>query len=128
VAGARPAVPQRARHADERAHLDRHFKAALVAAGVRLRDTGKRTKKGEPVYTSDLKFHHLRHTALSWLGDAGASDMVLEAIAGHADKNVTDRYVHVSIEAMREAVVRMEREKLLPAAPGAGAQRTSEVG
>jgi len=93
-------------------NLDRHFKAACVAAQIRLRDTGKRTKKDAPIYTSDLKFHHLRHTCLSWLGDTGANDMVIKAIAGHADEDVTDRYVHVGIEAMREAVERLEQAKL----------------
>lgn len=93
-------------------NLDRHFKAACVKATIRLRDTGKKTKQDEPIYTSDLKFHHLRHTCLSWLGDAGASDKILKAIAGHADSDVTDRYVHVGLEAMREVIERMEAAKL----------------
>ena len=66
-------------------NLDRQFKTACVKAQIRLRDTGKRTKKDAPVFTSTLKFHHLRHTCLSWLGDTGANDMVIKAIAGHAD-------------------------------------------
>ena len=89
-------------------NLDRHFKNACVKAKVRLRDTGKRTKKDKPIYAADLKFHHLRHTCLSWLGDVGASDMVIKAVAGHADKDVTDRYVHVALTAMREMVERVE--------------------
>jgi integrase len=93
-------------------NLDRHFKASCVKAKIRLRDTGKKTKNDEPIYTSDLKFHHLRHTCLSWLGDAGASDKILKAIAGHADSDVTDRYVHVSLAAMREVIERMEAAKL----------------
>ena len=93
-------------------NLDRHFKASCVRAKIRLRDTGKKTKSDEPIYTSDLKFHHLRHTCLSWLGDAGASDKILKAIAGHADTDVTDRYVHVSLAAMREVIERMEAAKL----------------
>jgi len=91
-------------------NLDRHFKGACVRAKIRLRDTGQKRADGTPIYTSDLKFHHLRHTCLSWLGDAGASDKIIKAIAGHADENVTDRYVHVSLEAMREVVERIEAE------------------
>ncbi len=94
-------------------NLDRHFKAACVQAQIRRRDTGKQNKKGAPIYKSDLKFHHLRHTCLSWLGDTSASDMVIKAIAGHADKDVTDRYVHVSLSAMREAIERLELAKIL---------------
>ncbi len=85
-----------------------------MKAKIRLRDTGKKRKDGTPIYTSILKFHHLRHTCLSWLGDTGANDMVIKAIAGHADADVTDRYVHVALTAMREAVEWMERTKLQP--------------
>lgn len=95
-------------------NLDRHFKAACIRGKIRLADTGKRTRKDLPIYRSDLKFHHLRHTCLSWLGDTSASDMVIKAIAGHADKDVTDRYVHVSLSAMREAIERLELAKILP--------------
>jgi integrase len=90
-------------------NLDRHFKAACVKAQIRLRDTGRRTKKDKPIFTSTLKFHHLRHTCLSWLGETDANDMVIKAIAGHADEDVTDRYVHVGVEAMRAAVLRLDR-------------------
>jgi len=110
-------------------NLDRHFKEACLKAAIRLRDTGKRTKKDTPIYKSELKFHHLRHTCLSWLGDTGASDMVIKAIAGHADEDVTDRYVHVSLSAMHEAIERMERVKILrndDEQPGA--ERRAEAG
>lgn len=107
-------------------NLDRHFKAACVKAKVRLIETEKRTKKGAPIYKSTLKFHHLRHTSLSWLGDTGASDMVIKAIAGHADENVTDRYIHVDITAMREAVERLEKAKILQVPPAA--DQAAEVG
>ena len=93
-----------------------------VRAKIRLKDTGKKRTKGRgknmheiPIFTSTLHFHHLRHTCLSWLGDTGASDMILKAIAGHSNSNVTDRYVHVSILAMRNAVEALERAMLHPA-------------
>lgn len=76
-------------------NLDRHFKAALRRAGVR-----------------DLKFHHLRHTCLSWLGDTGANKSIIQAIAGHADADVTDMYVKVQMDAMREALERLEAMKV----------------
>lgn len=93
-------------------NLDRHFKAACVRGKIRLREMDKTLKDGSPASTSSLKFHHLRHTSLSWLGDTGANKSVIQAIAGHADKDVTDRYVHVSVEAMRETIARMEQAKL----------------
>jgi len=110
-------------------NLDRHFKVACVRAKIRLRDTGQKRADGTPIYTSDQKFHHLRHTCLSWLGDAGASDTILKAIAGHADQDVTDRYVHVSLEAMREVIERMEAAKLSgDAGDGTAAQGSGEEG
>jgi Phage integrase family len=69
------------------------------------------TNNGQRTHAAEL--HHLRHTCLSWLGDTGANDMVIKAIAGHADADVTDRYVHVGLDAMREAVTRLEQAKLL---------------
>jgi len=117
-------------------NLDRQFKAACLKAEIRLRDTDKTKTKGRgnkkreiPIYRSALKFHHLRHTALSWLGDTGASDMLIKATAGHADQDVTDRYVHVSLAAMREAIERMEQLNILPRdGQETAAERTAEAG
>jgi integrase len=94
-------------------NLDRHFKSACVAAGVRLRKTGKKTKKGKPIYTSDFVFHGMRHTCLSWLGDVEAGHDIIQAIAGHADADVTATYVKVQTQAMRAALSRLEQEKVL---------------
>lgn len=77
-------------------NLDRQFKAALRKAGVR-----------------DIKFHHLRHTCGSWLGDSGTNTVVIKAILGHGPSDVTEEYVHVSLAAMREAIERMEQIKLV---------------
>jgi len=71
----------------------------------------------------------LRHTCLSWLGDTGANDMVIKAIAGHADEDVTDRYVHVGLDAMRVAVTRLEQAQLLQKNdPKIAAEVSAEVG
>jgi integrase len=94
-------------------NLDRQFKGACVRAGIQLRKTGKKTKRGKPIYTSDLKFHHMRHTCLSWLGDTGANKSVIQAVAGHADADVTDLYVKVQAAAMRAALERLEQEKVI---------------
>jgi hypothetical protein len=52
--------------------------------------------------------------------------MLIKAIAGHADESVTDRYVHVSIAAMREAVIRLEQAML--ATEETAAPLAAEVG
>ena len=93
-------------------NLNRHFKRACVTAqlrrAVRTDDAGDVERSG-----SALRFHHLRHTCLSWLGDTGASKNIIQAVAGHAAADVTDRYVHVSLAALREAIERMAQAKLL---------------
>ena len=108
-------------------NLDRHFKASCVKAQIRLRDIGQKHANGTPIFTSDLKFQHLRYTCLSRLGDARASDKILKAIAGHSDSDVTDRYVHVSLAAMREVIERMESAKLnQDTGDGTAAQKAGE--
>jgi integrase len=80
-------------------NLDRHFKAALKRARVR-----------------DMHFHTMRHTCLSWLGDTGAGHDIIQAVAGHADADVTATYIKVQVAAMREALERVEAVKVRRAA------------
>ena len=98
-------------------NFNRHLDGRCVAAQLRLRATDKQTKRGKPILKSAFHPHLFRHTALTWLGESGASDTVIKAIAGHANKNVTDRYLHVSLPAMRDALERMEQAYLLPDEP-----------
>lgn len=90
---------------------------------------GRGTNKHEvPIFTSDLKFHHLRHTCVSWLGDTGANDMGIKAIAGHAAEDVTDRYGHVRLDALREAIERLEPVKRRRDAENPAGQQAREIG
>lgn len=90
-------------------NLDRHFKGACVRAGIRIREY--KNAKRRTVKTSDLHFHYLRNTALSWLGSTGANKSVIQAIAGHADQDVTDGYITISMDAKRAALEQVERAK-----------------
>ena len=94
-------------------NLDRHFKTVCVAAGIQLRKSGKKTKRGKPIYTSDFVFHGMRHTCLSWLGDVEAGHDIIQAIAGHADADVTSSYVKIQIRSMRMVLERLEQEKVI---------------
>ena len=38
--------------------------------------------------------HGLRHTALTWMADAGVELHILQRVAGHQDPAVTSRYLH----------------------------------
>ncbi len=91
-------------------NLMRHFKPACVKAGILLRDTGKKTEEGAPIYASDLRFHDLRHTCASLLVEAGVGEAVIAAILGHSSGSVTRRYSHVSLDTMRQALTLVEQQ------------------
>ena len=51
-----------------------------------------------------LRFHDLRHTAISALGEAGVPDRVIMDIAGHVSPRMLRRYSHIQLEAKRVAI------------------------
>jgi integrase len=51
-----------------------------------------------------LRFHDLRHTAISALGEAGVPDRVIMDIAGHVSPRMLKRYSHIQLEAKRAAI------------------------
>ena len=57
------------------------------------------TELGQP----GLVRHGLRHTALTWMADAGVDLHILQRVAGHQDPAVTARYLHPDVQAMLEA-------------------------
>ncbi|MFJ9125340.1 tyrosine-type recombinase/integrase [Streptomyces sp. NPDC102340] len=50
-----------------------------------------------------LRRHDLRHTALTWMADAGVPLHVLQEIAGHRNITTTQRYLHPSIRHLTTA-------------------------
>jgi integrase len=65
-------------------------KAALVAAG------GDRREQQE------LSFHSIRHTARTWLEEAGQPRAIIDALIGHSGETGR-RYTRVGIDALRAA-------------------------
>src|SRR5258708_3658933 len=51
-----------------------------------------------------LRFHDLRHLAITELAESQVSDQTIMAIAGHVSQNMLARYSHVRAEARRQAV------------------------
>lgn len=51
-----------------------------------------------------LRFHDLRHLAVTELAEAGASDATLMSLAGHMSRRMLEHYSHVRLAAKREAV------------------------
>ena len=51
-----------------------------------------------------LRFHDLRNTAISALGEAGVPDRVIMQIAGHVSARMLRRHSHIQLEAKRTAI------------------------
>lgn len=65
------------------------FNAAVAAAGI-----------------EDLRFHDLRHTAATYLAQAGATEQQLRAIGGWKS-GIVSRYVHLAAEDSKEALEKL---------------------
>jgi len=51
-----------------------------------------------------IRFHDLRHTAITKLAESGAGDETIMAIAGHVSRAMLSRYAHIRTEAKRRAL------------------------
>ncbi|HWP84011.1 MAG TPA: tyrosine-type recombinase/integrase [Terriglobia bacterium] len=61
-----------------------------------------------------LRFHDLRHTAITKLAETIASDQTIMAIAGHVSRKMLEHYSHVRLEAKRRALEAIERPAFQP--------------
>lgn len=87
----RPGAPSKHLHPNT---LRTHFNAALDAVNASRGDDDDR----EPL--ENFTFHGLRHTALTRLGQAGATTAELKAYAGHSDGKSVERYQHAERERL----------------------------
>ena len=68
-----------------------------MAVSRRASDSGKSL-------TAGLRFHDLRHHAITELAEFQASDRTIMSIAGHVSQQMLAHYSHVRIEAKRKAL------------------------
>ena len=54
--------------------------------------------------TAGLRFHDMRHHAITELAESGASEQTIMSIAGHVSRKMLEHYSHIRLEAKREAV------------------------
>src|SRR6476646_4139107 len=54
--------------------------------------------------TAGLRFHDLRHHAITELAESQTSDRTIMSIAGHVSQRMLAHYSHVRIEAKRKAL------------------------
>ena len=55
-----------------------------------------------------LRFHDLRHTAITKLAESEAPDQTIMSIAGHLDRKMLEHYSHIRNAAKRKAVEAMK--------------------
>jgi integrase len=69
-----------------------------------------------------LRFHDLRHTAITELAEMGVADHVLESISGHLSRRMLEHYSHIRIDAKRQALDALDAQRgsVLPALGGNG--------
>src|SRR6185436_3982820 len=56
-----------------------------------------------------LRFHDLRHSAASFMVQAGVSLYEVQKVLGHKDARMTQRYAHLTPDHLRGAVAALER-------------------
>jgi integrase len=59
-----------------------------------------------------LRFHDLRHHAITELAESQVSDQTIMAIAGHVSQKMLARYSHVRTEARRQAVAALSAKSI----------------
>jgi integrase len=71
-----------------------------VISTATLRDATGWNQLVQDMGLAGLVRHGLRHTALTWMADAGVELHMLQRVAGHQDPAVTSGYLHPNHQAM----------------------------
>ena len=105
-------------------YMERHFRPAVESASIRWAATERRRLvdegwtrpdatswvKAEAARLRKLTPHHLRHTAAALLWAAGASDLEVQLMLGHADLDTSKRlYAHLLAGSADNAAARVEQ-------------------
>lgn len=72
-------------------------------------------------------FHTLRHTAGSWAGQAGASELTIRRFLGHATASMTERYVHLNPEHFKGIVQALDLAEQAAPAPHTAPKEDRDV-
>jgi integrase len=87
---------------------------AALAAGQGIGRAKAAWKRAAAPYAG-LRFHDLRHQAITEMAEAGAQDSVIQSIAGHLSKRMLDHYSHIRRAAKREATDKLSGGLMNPA-------------
>jgi integrase len=81
----------------------------LPKAGVREKTDYSKKRSSGKREQSELSFHSLRHTAVSMFKDAGVPEAVAMELAGHSSTQMSARYTHTGLDALRKAAESLPR-------------------
>jgi len=78
-----------------------------LESGQRLRGAISAWKRAASPFRG-LRFHDLRHQAITEMAEAGASDATMMAVAGHMSRRMMEHYSHVRMAAKRSVLDKLE--------------------
>lgn len=90
-------------HRQGRQHNRSSVPVALSAAPSQLGNA-------PPAPIRGMRFHDLRHQAITEMAEAGASDATLMAVAGRMSRRMLEHYSHVRMAAKRTALEQLESD------------------
>ena len=73
-----------------------------------------------------LRFHDLRHTAITKLAETQASDSTIMSIAGHLSRKMLEHYSHIRLDAKRAALDAIAQQPTLTVFESGGAQNRAQ--
>jgi integrase len=62
----------------------------------------------------DCRWHDMRHTFVSQMGESRASDATIMSLAGHLSRKMMERYSHTRVEAKRAAIAVLDVKREQP--------------
>lgn len=104
-------IPMSARVYDElKEYLYRHFVPKNGEVLLGLRSVKKSFASAlRRAKIEDFRFHDLRHTATTWMDQAGISEAAKKNMIGHSSEAVHQRYHNVSSDILDDAREKMDR-------------------
>lgn len=102
-------------------YVSERVQKVFRGAGIQTTsDTGRANPKNKKTIRQgvDVGFHSLRHSFVSFCGNAGVSLDIVRRLVGHTADRMTNAYFHTSDDAMRGAVAALPdvfSQKALPA-------------
>lgn len=100
---------------------DTAWRSLRKAAGSAIQDTASKenrelsTEEREAIAAfQGLRFHDLRHTFISLMGERGVPLQIVQAMVGHMSSAMVRYYTHISNRAARDAVELLDKPQSSP--------------